>query len=320
MVKWLEISADFVCNNRCRGCFSVTDQGARMTTREAFAVLRQGRAAGAEWLWLGGGEPTLRKDLFAIAAEGRRLGFTRIKLQTNGMLLSYPQFTERCVDAGVNEVNFSIKGSTAALHDCLTETPGCFDLMVRGMAECRRRGLAMDGDILLYRKNMADLSEMVRVHTQHGVERFNLWLFSVAQAGDRDLAAQVPRISEVIPFIERAVALGLSHRSDFISSLHTPPCTVPATLWRVEWRAADLDLLVANPGGHAFRLETSPIEGGLYFERCRTCELRPRCGGARRDYVALYGDDEFQPVIEPQPERRLPLLRDVVGVAASAER
>lgn len=100
MIKWLEISADFRCNNRCVGCFSVIDDGQRMTTGEVFRTLRDGRSAGARWLWLGGGEPTLRKDLFAIAAEARKLGFQRIKLQTNGMLLSYPEFMQRCVDWG----------------------------------------------------------------------------------------------------------------------------------------------------------------------------------------------------------------------------
>ena len=110
MIKWLEITGDFRCNNRCLGCFSAVDNGARMTTGEVFATLRGGRAAGATWLWLGGGEPTLRKDLFAVAAEAKRLGFTRIKLQTNGMMLAYPEFAARCVDAGIGEVNFAIKG------------------------------------------------------------------------------------------------------------------------------------------------------------------------------------------------------------------
>jgi MoaA/NifB/PqqE/SkfB family radical SAM enzyme len=319
MIKWLEISADFVCNNRCVGCFSVTGDGPRMSTGEAFATLRRGRAAGAEWLWLGGGEPTLRKDLFAIAAEARRLGYRRIKLQTNGMLLSYPEFVERAVDAGINEVNFAIKGSTPLIHDRLTQTPGCFELMVKGMAEWRARGLPMDGDILLYRSNIRDLAEMVRVHTGHGVERYNLWLFSAVDQKDDVLASEVPRIGEVIPFIEEAAALGLGRRSDFISSLHTPPCTVPPALSLVDWYAADLDLLVANPGGYSFRLEESPIEGGLYFERCRGCALRSRCNGVRKDYVAIFGDEEFQPVAGDAPmPRRLPILRDVAGLAASA--
>jgi cyclic pyranopterin phosphate synthase len=319
MINWLEISADFNCNNRCVGCFSVVDDGARMTTGEVFQTLRRGWTSGARWLWLGGGEPTTRKDLFAIASEARRLGYTRIKLQTNGMMLSYPDYVQRCVDAGVTEVNVAIKGSTAKIHDRLTRTPGCFDLLVRGIGECARRGLSMDGDVLLYRSNLDDLPEMVRVYTALGVERYNLWLFSATDQGAKDLSAQVPRIGDAMPWIARAVALGLGRRSDFISSLHTPPCTVPAALSRVQFHASDLDLLVANPGGYMFRLETSPIEGGTYFPRCAGCALRAQCSGVRRDYVAIHGDAEFQPVASTAPRRYLPVLRDVAGARASAE-
>ena len=35
----------------------------------------------------------------------------------------------------------------------------------------RRRGIAMEADILVYRSNMSDLPEMVRVYTGLGVAR-----------------------------------------------------------------------------------------------------------------------------------------------------
>ena len=38
------------------------------------------------------------------------------------------------------------------------------------------------------------------------------------------------RIADVVPHLSAAMALGLSTRADFITSLHTPPCTVPARL------------------------------------------------------------------------------------------
>jgi MoaA/NifB/PqqE/SkfB family radical SAM enzyme len=228
------------------------------------------------------------------------------------MMLAYPEFMQRCVDAGVTEVNFAIKGSTAQIHDRLTRTPGCFELMTRGMEACTGRGLPMDGDILVYRSNVDDIPEMVRVYTARGVERYNLWIFSVTDQGDKDLRAMVPRIRDVIPAVRCAVELRLSTREDFITSLHTPPCTVPPDLSSILFHASDLDLLVANPGGYNFRLEASPIEGGAFFPRCERCEMRPRCGGAREDYVKIFGDDEFQPVGNAA-QRRLPVLRDVVG-------
>ncbi len=295
MATWLEISADYRCNNRCLGCFSVSgaEGGAGMDTQEAVATLVRGREAGARFLWLGGGEPTLRRDLMGLVRRARRLGYERVKLQTNGMMLAYADFAARCAEAGVTEVNLSIKGATAERHDALSRTPGAHALLVEGLGRCRDLGLALEGDLLLYRDNLDQLPEMVRVYHGLGVARFNLWLFSATGEAGAGLEGQVPRMSELVPRIQAALDLGLSERPDFITSLHTPPCVVPEAMHRVLFHAAALDLLVANPGGYAFKLEASPIEGGYYHPGCAGCRFRARCGGMRRDYVAIHGEAEF---------------------------
>ncbi len=293
-IEWIEITADYRCNNRCLGCFAVDDEGPSMDRQELMRALRLGRELGARSLWLGGGEPTLRTDLFAAVRAARRLGYTRVKLQTNGMLLSYPDFSSRLADAGVTEISFGIRGAGTATHDRLTATPGCHDLMLRGIEQARRIGLTAQADLLVYKENLPELVSMVRRHFAAGIDRFDIWLFSNAGASDDSLVEQVPRISHVVPRIMEAMDLGLSDRPDFIVSLHTPPCTVPESHHRCLFHAAALGLLVVNPGGHAFRLETSPIEGGLYLDRCRDCSFRARCGGAREDYVRIHGDGELK--------------------------
>ncbi len=211
------------------------------------------------------------------------------------MLLAYSEFTDRLVEAGITEVNFAIKGARAETHDRLTRTPGCHELMLEGMAQARRHHLVLEGDILVYSSNMTELPEMVKLYSEQGLTHFNVWLFSATDQGDRDLSQQVPRIADVMPFITRAMDLGPREAPDFISSLHTPPCTIPESHRRAAFHAADLELWVQNPGGYGFFLEESPIEGGHYLERCGGCSLRPGCGGMRQDYLAILGDAEFAP-------------------------
>ncbi|MCA9646523.1 MAG: hypothetical protein KC492_37815, partial [Myxococcales bacterium] len=122
-----------------------------------------------------------------------------------------------------------------------------------------------------------------------------LWLLSAAGSTDAAVVSELPRVSDVMPYILEAMDLKLSPRADFITSLHTPPCTVPASHAQCRFHAAELGLLVGNPGGYHFMLEDSPIEGGVYFERCSGCSLRGQCSGVRADYVERYGEGEFQP-------------------------
>jgi hypothetical protein len=75
------------------------------------------------------------------------------------------------------------------------------------------------GDILVYRSNAAELPEMVRTYTAEGLSRYNVWLFSATDQGDRELSGQVPKLADVVPHLTRARDLGLSDRPDFITSL-----------------------------------------------------------------------------------------------------
>lgn len=305
-LRWLEISPDYRCNNRCLGCFSVSHEGdaapndpmaAAMDTREALLSLQQGRAQGIDQLWLGGGEPTLREDLLRIIVAAKKLGYRTVKLQTNGMRLAHRAYLERLVRGGLSEVNFSLKSHLADEHDRLTRTPGCHELLLRAIEACRDLGLELTGDVLVYRSTVAELPALVRDYRARGIERFNLWLLSAAaQGGEPSVRSEVPRLGEIGARVKQILDEHPDAPDDFLTSLHTPACTLPPGCERARFFPRELDLLVLNPGGHAFRLEESPIEGGFYPEPCSGCSLRPRCGGLRRDYVEQMGLDEIQPL------------------------
>lgn len=298
--RWLELAADYRCNNRCVGCFSVQEHGATMSPRELLDALRLGRARGADALWLGGGEPTLRKDLLPLVRAARSLGYTRVKLQSNGMLLAYRVFAEKLREAGVTEVALSLKGSTENSHDARAQTPGGWKLLHEGLSHLRELGFTLEGDVLLYRSSTAELPGLVRHFHAEGLEHFRLWVLSTVDSPEGALAAEVPRLSEVAAALRDTLALELSARPDFLQSLHTPPCVLGAALERARFFAPELALLVVNPGGHSFMLEESPLEGGRYLEGCAGCAERARCGGLRADYLAIHGAEEFRPLPRAQ--------------------
>jgi hypothetical protein len=294
MIRWLELTPDYRCNQRCLGCFSAQPDGPSMTSREVAEALQRAYRDGARSLWLGGGEPTLRRDVLAAASAARRLGYARVKLQTNGMLLAAPGNAARAAAAGVTEVAFAVKGATAETHDRFTRTPGAHALLLDAMGAARDAGLAMEGDVLVYRDTARELPAIVSAYTPRGVAQWRVWLLTAT--GDPEADAQVPRIADVVPHLSAAMALGLSDRADFLTSLHTPPCTVPAGDRACLFFARELGMRVVNPGGHSFMLETSPMEGGRYLDGCAGCAFRPRCGGIREDYLARFGAEEFRPV------------------------
>ena len=295
-MRWLEIAPGFACNCRCIGCHSCSDAaGDQMTSAEVMAWLQRARRQGAQHLWLSGGEPTLRRDFLPTLRAAKALGYRRIKVQSNGMLFAYPEFAEKAVAAGMNEVNLLLKSLQPRVHDGLNRTPGSLELMHTGLERLRGLPVRLEGDVLVTTRNWPELPELVRHYIQLGLKHFNLWLFSLVDQGDADLARLVPRVSDFLPALlaarEEALAAGAT-----LASLNTPACLLPPEAWDAVFDAVGMGLVVVNPGGKAFPLETSSIEQGTYLPACATCALRPRCGGMRSDYVAVHGDAEFQPV------------------------
>jgi MoaA/NifB/PqqE/SkfB family radical SAM enzyme len=299
--RWLELALDYRCNLRCLGCRACHDTGERLGSREALALLRSGRARGIKSLWLGGGEPTLRDDLLPLVRAARELGYSPIAVQTNGMRLAYADYRAALVKAGVTEVRFNVKSHRAELHDRLSGGEPCHALLLEALAGLVGTGVRVVADVLLTRATGPDLPETLSFFAARGVESFTLWLLSAADApGEpsdehKAVETEVPRIASLVPSLTAARAearrLGVE-----LTSLHTPPCTLPDELRDLFSPSAALSLVVVDPGGHAFALESSPFEGGAYMEGCSGCAKRSGCGGPRADYLRLHGGGEFAPL------------------------
>ena len=75
---WLLAELTYKCPLQCPYCSNPVDfaqTGVELDTDQWIKVLREGRELGAAQLGLSGGEPIVRKDLEAIVAEARKLGY-----------------------------------------------------------------------------------------------------------------------------------------------------------------------------------------------------------------------------------------------------
>ena len=124
------------CNLACMHCYSISadiDFPGELSTEDVYRVMDDLKAFRVPALILSGGEPLLRKDIFAIAARSKALGFYTA-LSTNGTLIDQP-LALRIRDTGFDYVGISLDGLEAT-HDRFRKKPGLgmCDRLLRGMA------------------------------------------------------------------------------------------------------------------------------------------------------------------------------------------
>lgn len=288
-MKKIELVLWFRCNCRCRFC--VVDPAAAGQAMDGACALRHLKGArdeGATAVDFGGGEPTLRKDLPALARAAKDLGYESVGVKSNGLRLCYPEVVAELLDAGVGHFSVSVWGASPAAHDALSRTEGSFEMMEMGVKHVLDLGGSVSAEVLLTTETVPRLPRLGEALFDLGLRDLRLWLYSLFGSAGA-LPELLPRLAEAGRSIVETAAL-LGKKGVRLSTTHVPPCFLPGAE-AVYRDIAASELVIVTPGG-SFRAETSPFEAGEKTPRCRGCRERPRCAGLRPEYLRRFGDGE----------------------------
>lgn len=204
-----EIRLGFRCNARCGFCYyqELLDnpKDKEPATEQLKGQLRALRGLGATEVEFTGGEPTIRHDLVELTKYARELGFVNVSMITNGLRLANPKFARAVVEAGVNDVLFSIHGHTAQLHDLHTSLPGSFAQIMRAVGNCRSLGIRCRGTATVTARNHVHTGDIVGLLLDLQMSCIHLAVFSpVAQANGTD-ASMLIDYAEAAASIKSAI-------------------------------------------------------------------------------------------------------------------
>ena len=206
---YVEMTVHFRCNLKCQHCMIEGTMDWLQPESEAQLTEILARNAG-ERRWKGlvltGSEVTLREDLPELARRVRASGFEHVRIQTHGVRLASESYCRELVEAGVDEYFVSVTAADAATHDAITQVPGAFERMMRGLENLD----AMDGVTLLtntvitrlsYRQLAAVVERLAHLKRLAQMEFWNYW--PMREADDKDLIASH---LDVLPHLRAAVA------------------------------------------------------------------------------------------------------------------
>ena len=290
-METVTVFTNLTCNQRCGFCTF-----RRSHDEPAFAsAVRIERdieaAAGARTLVLSGGEPTLLPSLVEHVRHARRVGIESVVLETNAMMLAYPERAAALVEAGLTRIRVGLHAASAAHADDASGTPGGLALTLRGMDRARDAGLEIEASIAITRTNLGELSGLPALAFDHGARE--LLLRVVTDAEPRWVA----RYDEIVPAV---IELALAARERSMIARFDGRYGVPLCFFPERRRYPEL-----FAGG-----VPREARGFERIDACGGCAARARCPGVPASYRPLHGDAGAVAVPERQARFVAGLGRD----------
>lgn len=275
--NWVRLT--YECNNRCIFCLdSDTHDGEMRDPEDVKRQILDGRRKGATRLILSGGEPTIHPRFVDFVRLGRLAGYRRVQTVTNGRLFSYGDFFERCMDAGLQEITFSIHGPNARVHDALVGVKGAYEEEMAGLRRALRDGRPIvNVDVVINRGNVKVLPEMLEGLYAEGVRELDLLqVVPFGRAFTEGKDTLFYDLEEAAPYLRRA--LEFSRRPDVHVWLNRFP---PQHLEGFEHLIQDPYKLTDEVRGRKEELARQ-LERGEPLDcrepsRCRYCYLERLC-------------------------------------------
>lgn len=196
----------FECNNRCVVCAQGDLRATAATVdieaaREALETIEPG-----DVIAFVGGEPTLVDALPELLARATSLG-AKALLQTNARRLAYPAYTAALAGAAKDlSLDVSLFGSSAAMHDYHTRSPGSFAQAARGLLNARAHGLRTGVTVVVTRSNFRHLVDVVRLVRPLGADAVHFAPLEPVGAASARLLRLTPNEAMVEPHLAAATS------------------------------------------------------------------------------------------------------------------
>ena len=313
------VRAVTACNSHCLFCLdSDTPRNLFLPFEDVVAELRRGREElDADKVIISGGEASLHPRFHELVAAGKAMGYDRVQTVTNGWRFADKDFYDDAVKAGLGEITFSLHGHTPELHDHLTQHPGSFQRLVKGMVRAvRRRELIVNVDVVINKGNVAVIDKVLELCIGLGVREFDL-LHVIPQANafeHRDELFYDPRAHiETLHKVFR-----LNRHPGFTVWTNRFPVSF---LEGLEDLIQDPHKMLDEVNGRRFQVRRYVDEGTPLDcrqpERCVHCFIEPFCTTTDRAVEGLR--EQAVDVLDVGREHEaIELLRDGSGLAFGA--
>ena len=296
------IFTGYSCNNNCRFCINSNKRELlEKKTDEVVKEIYMAKKKKADIIEIIGGESTVRSDYTHLVSVAKKIGIKEVLSATNGRIFSNFSAAKKIVASGISGLIFSLHGHDSKTHDYLTQSPGSFDELIKGLENLKKLGFrSINGNTTIVKSNMWFLPQIAQIYAKYKIRNVEYIFVDPNYGGAYDnFAKLVPKISKASGFMRKAIDIGLEHGYSQWKARYVPLCYFKGyekhiseinerILFSTEHWAPDFK----NTDALASRQMVSRKK----TKRCKGCLVYNACEGIWSEYIKRYGDGELEPV------------------------
>ncbi len=339
VTKRMVLHVGYACNERCTFCYYLeqieSGKTDNLTTDEIKARLLQGRKWGKNAIDFTGGEPTIRKDFVEVVAYAKEIGYIHINVITNGLIVGRRKsYLQTLVNAGLNDILFSLHSFSPELHDNLTKVPKSHESVLMGVDKARKiEGLNLRFNYVVNQENFHELSQAVELMASKEPNAINLILFHPNhQAINANQSVKFNSYEVITTEVKEAID-SIKDRVPHINVRHIPYCLMKGyeqhvkPFYQLQYEKVEWDYCLSTLQKRGRLIYLAGLAGGIilslnnpYFwkadwdnkkhlaiqriqllkmrkkgKKCTQCALNHICDGLQKEYIKNYGDKELSP-------------------------
>lgn len=287
----LDLSIGYKCNNNCIFCTDGKKERKKSKKAICDEIKNNKKLKRVVFVY---GEPTLNKDLMQFIKLCKINKYEIISITTNGRMLAYDKYLENLLKQGINEIIISIHGHNKRIHEAATRTPGSFEQTKKGLENLNKAHKKFKFKFLIattitnininYLKQICDfVSEFTPDgHTLNIVEPKGF-----AKTNYKSLA---PKMTQIIKQIKK-----LKKQKYKLNIIGIPFCAECSLNHHIGLKAKHL---FQDPKTFPNLRTDDMYDFTKKRNECDFCKYNSICPGPWREYIKLYGWNEFKPIIK----------------------
>lgn len=291
-----ELLPGYTCNASCQFC-SVADSAKKttMSTDQVMTKIYCARKEGFKYLGIGGGEPTIRKDLVALVSFAKRIKFEAVRIETNGIALAYSSLCKHLVQAGLDFVKISIHGHTSKIHDALTRTPGSFKKVLKAIENLQKLKVRIEINTVINKFNYKNYADFLRFFVRYGIGSF-CFIYPVYSGRMLKYHKKIGvSMQSVAPYLKDVLKLADALEIDKALVFNMPPCYLGGYTSHI----VELDPFNTKVVAPDYTIES--IDHMRFAEKiksaqCQRCRFSEKCDGIWKQYINIFNDRDINQI------------------------